>query len=216
MLARNLLRPRTSTWGKYPSSTHFSASAIRRNENTGQPTRITDPPLASSSRDPNESRSISLRPNADDHQSSSSSPPSPPALIEPSTSKALPHTSTYQSPPFDTHAFFSVLEKTFPAPTACSLMRATRALLVDRIGKVKRDGLTYKDLDNVMCPALHSYPVHIFDFWCTARIPLPRGAIRDAYRDDHAHACGYGSYTCPVGRFTTRGRCSQCQVEGEY
>lgn len=27
-------------------------------------------------------------------------------------------------------------------------MRATRALLVDRIGKVKRDGLTYKDLDN--------------------------------------------------------------------
>ncbi|KAI0269271.1 hypothetical protein BC834DRAFT_1025878 [Gloeopeniophorella convolvens] len=27
-------------------------------------------------------------------------------------------------------------------------MRATRALLVDRIGKVKRDGLMYKDLDN--------------------------------------------------------------------
>jgi len=27
-------------------------------------------------------------------------------------------------------------------------MRATRALLVDRIGKVKRDGLTYKDIDN--------------------------------------------------------------------
>jgi len=32
--------------------------------------------------------------------------------------------------------------------TARSLMRATRALLVDRIVKVKRDGLTYKDLDN--------------------------------------------------------------------
>ncbi|KAI0254268.1 hypothetical protein BJV78DRAFT_1077513, partial [Lactifluus subvellereus] len=55
---------------------------------------------------------------------------------------------TYQNPPFDTHAFFNVLEKTFPKPTARSLMRATRALLVDRIGKVKRDGLTYKDLDN--------------------------------------------------------------------
>jgi len=41
-----------------------------------------------------------------------------------------------------------VLEKTFPTPTSRSLMRATRALLVDRIGKVKRDGLTYKDLDN--------------------------------------------------------------------
>ncbi|KAI9510464.1 hypothetical protein F5148DRAFT_949772, partial [Russula earlei] len=59
-----------------------------------------------------------------------------------------PHTSTYQNPPFDTHAFLSVLEKTFPTPTARSLMRATRALLVDRIGKVKRDGLTYKDHDN--------------------------------------------------------------------
>ncbi|KAH9062056.1 hypothetical protein EDB87DRAFT_1543507, partial [Lactarius vividus] len=72
----------------------------------------------------------------------------PPALIEHSASKAPPHTSTYQNPPFDTHAFFSVLDKTFPTPTARSLMRATRALLVDRIGKVKRDGLTYKDLDN--------------------------------------------------------------------
>jgi hypothetical protein len=33
-------------------------------------------------------------------------------------------------------------------------MRATRALLVDRIGKVKRDGLTYKDLDNVSAALL--------------------------------------------------------------
>ncbi|KAH9963206.1 hypothetical protein BC827DRAFT_1129069 [Russula dissimulans] len=111
-----------------------------------------DPPVASSLGDPNESRSISLYPNSNnnDHQptSPSSSSSSPPALIDPSTLKAPPHTSTYQSPPFDTHAFLSVLEKTFPTPTARSLMRATRALLVDRIGKVKRDGLTYKDLDN--------------------------------------------------------------------
>jgi hypothetical protein len=28
-------------------------------------------------------------------------------------------------------------------------MRATRALLVDRIGRVRREGLTVKDLDNV-------------------------------------------------------------------
>jgi hypothetical protein len=70
-------------------------------------------------------------------------------IDDPSAAKTPPHTSTYQNPPFDTHAFLSVLEKTFPTPTARSLMRATRALLVDRIGKVKRDGLTYKDLDNV-------------------------------------------------------------------
>jgi hypothetical protein len=40
------------------------------------------------------------------------------------------------------------LEKTFPTPTARSLMRATRALLVDRIGRVRREGLTVKDIDN--------------------------------------------------------------------
>lgn len=57
--------------------------------------------------------------------------------------------STYQSPPFHTHQFFKVLEETFPTATARSLMRATRALLVDRIGRVQREGLTNKDLDNV-------------------------------------------------------------------
>ncbi|KAF8351525.1 hypothetical protein F5887DRAFT_861026, partial [Amanita rubescens] len=51
-------------------------------------------------------------------------------------------------PPFHTHAFFAALEKTFPTPTARSLMRATRALLIDRIGKVRREGLTTKDLEN--------------------------------------------------------------------
>jgi len=30
-------------------------------------------------------------------------------------------------------------------------MRATRALLVDRIGRVRREGLAVKDLDNVCC-----------------------------------------------------------------
>lgn len=55
---------------------------------------------------------------------------------------------THTSPPFHTHAFFTALERTFPEPTARSLMRATRALLVDRIGRVRREGLTVKDLDN--------------------------------------------------------------------
>ncbi|KAH7930120.1 hypothetical protein BV22DRAFT_1079843, partial [Leucogyrophana mollusca] len=56
--------------------------------------------------------------------------------------------SSYHSPPFHTHAFFTALEKTFPTPTARSLMRATRALLVDRVGRVRREGLGVKDLDN--------------------------------------------------------------------
>lgn len=58
------------------------------------------------------------------------------------------HPSSYSNPPFNTHSFFAVLEKTFPTPTARSLMRATRALLVDRMARVRREGLTIKDLDN--------------------------------------------------------------------
>ncbi|KAK0486896.1 hypothetical protein EDD18DRAFT_1360111 [Armillaria luteobubalina] len=54
----------------------------------------------------------------------------------------------YSQPPFHTHAFFTVLEKTFATPTARGLTRATRALLVDRVGRVRREGLTAKDLDN--------------------------------------------------------------------
>lgn len=56
---------------------------------------------------------------------------------------------TYSNPLFHTHRFVTALEKTFPTPTARSLMPATRALLVDRVGRVKREGLTVKDLENV-------------------------------------------------------------------
>ncbi|KAI5124728.1 hypothetical protein M0805_005364 [Coniferiporia weirii] len=58
------------------------------------------------------------------------------------------HLPAYATPPFDTHHFFSELERTFPSSTANSLMRATRALLVDRIGEVRRNALTLKDLEN--------------------------------------------------------------------
>lgn len=59
-----------------------------------------------------------------------------------------PSRPAYTNPPFDTYGFFKALERTFPTPTAQSLMRATRALLVDRIGKVKNEALNMKDLDN--------------------------------------------------------------------
>lgn len=147
MLPRNLMRLRCPRpWEKQPSYPYLRNERYEHSHPTGN---VTDPRSAASFADPTESRSISLLPNSNDRESSSPSPISPPALIEPSAGKAPPRTSTYQNPPFDTHTFFSVLEKTFPTPTARSLMRATRALLVDRIGKVKRDGLTYKDLDNV-------------------------------------------------------------------
>jgi len=60
-------------------------------------------------------------------------------------------TPYYSSPPFDTHKFFVALEKSFEPSTARSLMRATRALLVDRIGRVRNEALSTKDLENV-CP----------------------------------------------------------------
>ncbi|KAI0650003.1 hypothetical protein C8Q79DRAFT_997952 [Trametes meyenii] len=52
------------------------------------------------------------------------------------------------NPPFNTHRFFSELEHSFPTPIALNLMRVTRALLVDRIGRVKRDALTVQDLES--------------------------------------------------------------------
>lgn len=61
----------------------------------------------------------------------------------------------YANPPFHTHLFFVALEKSFPTETARSLMRATRALLVDRIGRVNREALTNKDLESVRPQPIH-------------------------------------------------------------
>lgn len=54
---------------------------------------------------------------------------------------------SFGDPPFDTYRFFVQLEAVFPTPTARNLMRATRALLVDKVGRVKSEGLTIKDLE---------------------------------------------------------------------
>ncbi|KAF8974251.1 hypothetical protein BDZ97DRAFT_1772616 [Flammula alnicola] len=111
--------------------------------------------------DPSSSGSSSTYGSSPLSESSSSHPPPPPNgspdSMPPAVSSSVPTTymaepsftsPMYTSPPFHTHAFFRALEKTFPEQTARSLMRATRALLVDRIGRVRREGLTVKDLDN--------------------------------------------------------------------
>ena len=86
---------------------------------------------------------------------------------DPSSSSRLP---TYSSPPFHTHAFFKALEKTFPEDTARSFMRATRALLVDRIGRVRREALTIKDLDNVRCSDFFLASNYDLRFWCVCHL----------------------------------------------
>ncbi|KIM90722.1 hypothetical protein PILCRDRAFT_94449 [Piloderma croceum F 1598] len=118
---------------------------------------------------PSSSRSISLahpRENQSNGSNLESGTSSGPSSGEPSTdassgplessnqlvsaepSKSQSGVPSYPHPPFHTHQFFVTLEKTFPTPTARSLMRATRALLVDRAGRVRREGLAVKDLDN--------------------------------------------------------------------
>ncbi|KAI0700702.1 hypothetical protein BC835DRAFT_1411820 [Cytidiella melzeri] len=78
-------------------------------------------------------------------QEHSNDPPEPPSALP---SPHPPPISSYAIPPFDTHRFFTALEKTFATTTARPLMRATRALLVDRIGRVRREALTVKDLES--------------------------------------------------------------------
>ncbi|CDO74064.1 hypothetical protein BN946_scf185043.g114 [Trametes cinnabarina] len=72
--------------------------------------------------------------------------------IDPGTDLPFPQTPPsppyHVNPPFNTHRFFSQLEECFPTPIARNLMRVNRALLVDRIGRVKRDALTVQDLES--------------------------------------------------------------------
>ena len=78
-----------------------------------------------------------------------------------------PHATEHMIPPFNTYRFFRVLEDSFPTVIARNLMRATRALLVDRVGRVKRDALTNQDLESVssVLLLLHriSYTLHAKD-----------------------------------------------------
>lgn len=137
----------------------------------------------------------SLQPKNEPNSAPSTSSPPPPSAITTSAPELEPtnvpstirhhrdhYTPPYTHPPFHTHAFFSALEKTFPTPTARSLMRATRALLVDRIGRVRREGLTYKDLDNVgWNDAYVSNPQTKSDL---ASISIPRCPVRASFGDD--------------------------------
>ncbi|PFH51452.1 hypothetical protein AMATHDRAFT_142715 [Amanita thiersii Skay4041] len=145
---------------KYPSFTpnsdlhtsHFIADPLKTSEPTtfslthprdpgGNTTSSHGSPSSSSASNSSSSESSMSQDTSKSITSQSSVPSTP-------NHDATMHTPTYRSPPFHTHAFFTALEKTFPTPTARSLMRATRALLVDRIGRVRREGLTAKDLAN--------------------------------------------------------------------
>ena len=94
------------------------------------------------------STSIPSPPPPDAPNAGTTGPPSGPSPPVPSRAH-MNIAPTYSNPPFHTHRFVTALEKTFPTPTARSLMRATRALLVDRVGRVKREGLAVGDLENV-------------------------------------------------------------------
>lgn len=90
--------------------------------------------------------------------------------LPPQTVPTVPSNGALTNPPFHTHAFFVALERTFPTPVAAQLMWATRALLADRIGRVKQEALTTEDLENV---SYISRSIFTSDF-CQASIPLSR------------------------------------------
>lgn len=129
--------------------------------------------------------------------------PAPPA--------APPAPPPYAAPPFHTHAFFCALERSFPITTARGLMRATCALLVDRIGRVKRAGLTIKDLDNVrttLTPSALSHRPR------SASISLPGRTVRGARRAGRALPQRNRSHAHYHGRTPQGRRQARRQDEG--
>lgn len=106
--------------------------------------------------------------------------------IDPGAQLPLPHAPPpyHINPPFNTHSFFSELERSFPTPIALNLMRVTRALLVDRIGRVKRDALTVQDLESVsaICP-LSNDLILKHGIRSTASLLVQGRLVGAAYRD---------------------------------
>lgn len=132
------------------------------------PSSLSQDPSSSQLPSPSPSSASSSPPLQNDGDAGSSSSSGVPALA---TGQPLPplHTNfpsphspisaippAYINPPFNTHHFYSVLEMTMPPPIAHNLMNATRALLVDRLGRVKREALTSKDLEVVRLPVAES------------------------------------------------------------
>lgn len=167
----------TSVALSYPLDTSRSSNNPSRTQETA-PAALTSTFVSSFSKDP--------------RQGGNSNPPDQVPGVPSTEVSRVP---TYSNPPFHTHAFFTALEKTFPTPTARSLMRATRALLVDRVGKVRREGLTVKDLDNVRnnCLRLSFYILPIV----TASLSISCcfvGITCWDYYDDQERFCCYSKF----------------------
>ena len=101
-----------------------------------------------------------------------------------------PHATEHLNPPFNTYRFFSVLEHSFPTVIARDLMRATRALLVDRLGRVKRDALTRQDLESVSLAHrvfLYLAADRSYTVYCIASVSVQGSAFRVAYGGELAN-----------------------------
>ncbi|KAH8106198.1 hypothetical protein BXZ70DRAFT_1037990 [Cristinia sonorae] len=133
-----------------PSSSSTSTSSYSGSEQPGLSSFT-----AESSKGSSPPTSTSITNDTSSNPDTSSTLPvlaNPPPQVDtgsklPGPTQAIPR-RLYSNPPFHTHRFVVELEKSFPTQTARSLMRAVRALLIDRIGKVKRDALTLKDLES--------------------------------------------------------------------
>lgn len=147
----SLAHPKDPGSSSQGSSSPLSASAAQSSSFSSPP-----PPSQTPEEETvNNNSPVPFVPAAFEHHND---PPEPTNL--PSPHQIAPP-SLYAHPPFDTHQFFSVLEKTFATSTARSLMRATRALLVDRIGRVRREALTVKDLESVSVISITTGQYHL-------------------------------------------------------
>ncbi|KAI0334782.1 hypothetical protein GY45DRAFT_1046812 [Cubamyces sp. BRFM 1775] len=172
-LPRSVLRLRHARTAPYvtisdppiaPGASSISLAHPRDPSNQGGPS---SPPSSSGPPppdppSPSPSQTASPQQEPADPQDNTTPPSSPESVsvparfvhppIDPRTNLPLPQAPVsppyHVNPPFNTHKFFAALEASFPTPIARNLMRVTRALLVDRIGRVKRDALTVQDLES--------------------------------------------------------------------
>jgi hypothetical protein len=129
---------------------------------------------------------------------SSSNVPVPFPAVDGYGATMVPPPQPYSTPPFDTHRFVRRLEKKklFRTAQAEDLMNVARALVTDRMGKVRQEALTKKDLDNV-CLFVHLSSFQSVNI-ALASVSLSRCTLRATNRSDNVDkqwfSCHQGVY----------------------
>jgi hypothetical protein len=135
-----------------PRLTRFYSTDIKlpgsSNSNTAEASSSSSVNSSSSislSRHPHAEAEAYVQLNQNQQSNGTTTLPSPPKSTHPKPSAVFSN----MHPPFHTHNFVIALEKSFPATIARTLMRATRAMLIHKVGYTRRESLDKKDMENV-------------------------------------------------------------------